>query len=86
MSSTVAAVAGEPGGSGLPAPPEPGRPTDFRFSVRWRSSRKLGCPEPPLGEVETGGGGSAGVFFSEPFPHVGPPSGGGGGGGGGACG
>lgn len=58
MSSMVPAVAGELGGSGLPAPPEPERPTDFRFSVRWRSSRKLGWPEPPLGEVVAGGGGS----------------------------
>lgn len=63
---------------------EPWRPTDFRFSVRLRSSKKLGCPELPFGEVGWGGrsgGGSGvvllrrprvggGVFFRELFPHV----------------
>lgn len=76
-----------PAGSNLPVRPaelrEPWRPTDFRFSVRLRSSRKLGWPEPPFGEVARGGereGGSGvvllrrtsvggGVFFSELFPQ-----------------
>lgn len=48
-----------PTGSSLPERPEelrePWRPTDLRFRVRWRSSRKLGWPELPFGEV---GGGS----------------------------
>ena len=77
-----------PAGSNLPERPaelrEPCRPTDFRFSVRWRSSKKLGWPELPFGEVGGGGergGGSGvlvlrrtsvggGVFFRELFPHV----------------
>lgn len=50
-----------PAGSSLPERPEllrePWRPTDFRLRVRWRSSRKLGWPELPFGEV---GGGSCG--------------------------
>lgn len=98
MSSMVAA------GSDLPARPvaltELWRPTDFRFSVRLRSSRKLGWPELPFGEVAGGGesgGGSGvplvrrasvggGVFFSELFPHVELLTREMGGGGGGACG
>lgn len=93
-----------PAGSNFPARPveltEPWRPTDFRFSVRLRSSRKLGWPELPLGEVgggEESGGGSGvvllrrtsvggGVFFSELFPHVELLTRETGGGGGGACG
>lgn len=74
-----------PVGSGLPErPAQPCRPTDFRFSVRFRSSRKLGWPEFPFGEVGGGGetaGGSGvallrrpsvggGVFFRELFPQV----------------
>lgn len=76
-----------PAGSNFAARPaelrEPWRPTDFRLSVRLRSSRKLGWPELPFGEVTGGGesgGGSGvvllrrtrvggGVFFSEFFPH-----------------
>lgn len=76
-----------PPGSSLPERPaefrEPWRPTDFRFSVRFRSSRKLGWPEPPFGEVgggESGGGSGVvllrrtsvggAVFLSELFPQV----------------
>lgn len=77
-----------PAGSNLPERPaelaEPWRPTDFLLSVLFRSSRKLGWPELPFGEVGGGGesgGGSGmlllrrpsvggGVFFSELFPHV----------------
>lgn len=77
-----------PTGSNLPERlaelTEPWRPTDFRFSVRLRSSRKLGWPELPFGEVggggESGGGSGVallrrpsvggGVFFSELFPQV----------------
>lgn len=75
MSSTVTA------GSGAG---EPWRPTDFRFRVRCRSSRKLGCPpEPFLGDV---GGERGGAFFSELLFHDELLTGGTGGGGGGACG
>lgn len=93
-----------PAGSNLPVSPaelrEPWRPTDFRFNVRLRSSRKLGWPELPFGEVAGGGesgGGSGvvllrrtsvggGVFFSELFPHDGLLTRETGGGGGGAWG
>ncbi|KAG7232732.1 hypothetical protein INR49_008172 [Caranx melampygus] len=93
-----------PAGSSFPERPaelrEPCRPTDFRFSVRLRSSRKLGWPELPFGEVGGGGesGGGSGVvllrrasvggavFFSELFPHVELLTRETGGGGGGACG
>lgn len=77
-----------PAGSNLPERPaelvEPWRPTDFRLSVLFRSSKKLGWPELPFGEVggggESGGGSGVlllrrpsvggGVFFRELFPHV----------------
>lgn len=76
-----------PAGSNLPVTPaeftEPWRPTDFRFRVRFRSSRKFGWPEPPFGDVGGGerGGGSGvvllrrtnvggGVFLSELFDQV----------------
>lgn len=55
-----------PAGSNFPPRPpeltEPCRPTDFRFRVRFRSARKLGWPELPLGEVGAGscGGGESG--------------------------
>lgn len=57
-----------PAGSNFPASAEelrePWRPTDFRFSVRLRSSRKLGWPELPLGEVAGGErGGGSGVLL-----------------------
>lgn len=76
-----------PAGSSLPLRPaelrEPWRPTDFRLRVRLRSSKKLGWPALPFGEVAGGGesgGGSGvvllrrtsvggGVFFRELFPH-----------------
>lgn len=72
-----------PAGSGVEEFREPWRPTDFLRSVRLRSSRKLGWPEPPFGEVAGGGesgGGSGvallrrprvggGVFFNELFPQ-----------------
>lgn len=67
MSSMVAT------GSSFPERPaelrEPWRPTDFRFRVRLRSSRKLGWPELPLGEVGGGNwdggesGGGSGVVL-----------------------
>lgn len=93
-----------PAGSSLPASVEelrePWRPTDFLFSVRLRSSRKLGWPELPFGEVARGGesgGGSGvvlprrtrvggGVFFNEFFPQDELLTRGTGGGGGGAWG
>lgn len=56
-----------PAGSNLPATAEelrePWRPTDFRFSVRLRSSRKLGWPELPLGEVAGGEERGSGVVL-----------------------
>lgn len=68
--------------STVPAPWSPWRPTDFRFRVRCRSSRKF-PPEPLFGEV---GGDMGGAFFSELLPHDELLTRGAGGGGGGACG
>lgn len=68
---------------------EPWRPTDLRFKVRCRSSRKFGCPPDPFfGDVggEMGGGFGMLAFFSELLPHEELLSRETGGGGGGACG
>ena len=98
MSSRVPAGSSWPAGAeGLT---EPWRPTDFLRSVRWRSSRKLGWPELPFGEVARGGerGGGSGVvllrrtrvggrvFFKEYSPQGELLTRGTGGGGGGAWG